>query len=107
MDGFWWLRTLCLGGLLGGLACIGIAVWVRREYEDPPAAFVIGIAMVILAAVVGLTWGGFSMAGVGCKGKATQMGDEYHYGLSSGCLVNDDGRWIPVDQVFNNRQEAS
>jgi hypothetical protein len=65
------------------------------------AAIFIGIP---IAAVVGLTAILVALGGwgneVGCRNKAELMGVPYSYSISTDCMVNWHGQWLPLRSIY-------
>lgn len=104
MSGFTVLRLLTIGlGLLlvGGVI---IAVW-RDQYGEYGWIFLAGLLGAIFA-FVAIFWGAQVQMGITCKNTAAQYGLPYQYSVSTPCLVFDDGRWIDINKVVNNRESS-
>ncbi len=110
MDGFDLIKGLTFLGLAACIAFVGLYMWhtsksSRNSYNLSPFGVLFWV-FAGLTLTVGLAWATAAGEGVSCKNNAAQMGREYHYSMSTTCMVNDQGRWIPLDQVFNNQQSG-
>jgi hypothetical protein len=103
MDGFAILKSLTL--IAAVIAFVGGLGWLitQRELNMFVPWFWIALVVAIFA---GVLWGAFSGDGMSCRNKATNMGLPYQYSTSSNCMVQDGGRWMPIDQVINNRPSS-
>jgi hypothetical protein len=105
MTGFTILRILTI--VTGVLFIVGVVIAYWRdsygEYGWVALPIIFGMAFFI----IGLLWGMQAQSGVACKNTAAQYGLPYQYSVSTPCLVFDDGRWIDIDKVVNNRESSS
>lgn len=57
----------------------------------------VGVVLVIGLALT-LAWGS-------CRSQADGLGLQHRWGPLMGCLVEEDGRWIPIEQLHQVRLE--
>lgn len=80
----------------------------RNEWGDVRAVWWI-LLWIITVAIAG----GGSFVGVyhldkeSCHRKAAAMGREWRFGILEGCLVQHNGRFVPIDTIrFTDEEEA-
>jgi hypothetical protein len=105
MTGFTILRILTIVSGVLFIGAVVIAVW-RDAYGEWGWIFLPVVSGAVFL-FVGLFWVANVQAGVTCRNTATQYGLPYQYSVSTPCLVFDDGRWIDIDKVVNNRESSS
>lgn len=102
MDGFTIIKVLVVVAVV---VAIVVTVAARRSGEDLVLnGWWFASLMVVWITAGGLliAWGLLLGDRMTCRNTAASLGLEYEYHVSTPCLVNYEGTWIPLDQVIRN-----